>query len=326
MGKEAKKKPNKNSNKQTTEEKSVKETKKDGKNKYNFLYKILMNKKARIIIPIIVLLVILGPILISLNLDVIDLTSASETESKAELYIEQGTVQVKPDGKSWTEAKNGTLLFQSDSVKTGESTSAYIIFFESSIIWLDNNTEVSIKEIIDEDETSMTIKQDAGRTWSTVSKISGIDSYKVETPTTIASVRGTSFDVYLLPDGTTRISVGFGIVNVTRTDKGTFVDSTPVDQNETVIIYPDKFDKPLEKEPIIKDAWVLRFIEKDKETLEKEKLIIYQKLEPYIPMLKEDYNLTDEIIEAFIDGYLLGYYDDIPSEAQEMIDNLLDLS
>lgn len=325
MGKEAKRTREKKTNKKTTEEKPKKDVVKDNNNKYSSLNKILANKKARIIIPIIVLLVILGPILFSLNLDVVDLSSASESKSKAELFIEYGNVQVKTEGKSWTKAENGTLLYQSDSVKTADDTSAYIVFFESSIIWLDSNTEVTMKEIIDDDETIISIEQDAGRTWSTVSKISGIDSYSVETPSTIASVRGTSFDFYMLPNGTTIISVGFGIVNITRIDKGAIVDSISVEQNNTVIIYPDKFDVPLDKEPIKKDEWILKFLEKDIQALEKEKQIIYDRIKQYIPQLQERYNITEEEIDALIEGYLLGYWD-IPSDAPDWILDLFKFS
>ena len=41
-------------------------------------------------------------------------------------------------------------LYESDSIKTGEDTSASIILFKSSIIRLDNNTEVTIGKLIQE--------------------------------------------------------------------------------------------------------------------------------------------------------------------------------
>ena len=131
------------------------------------------------------------------------------------------------------------LLCQSDSIKTGENTSASIILFESSIIRLDNNTEITIKEILQQEgKTSVKIKQDSGRTWNTVLRMSGIDDYEVHTPTTVASVRGTSFDVWVrifdipIEDGNLTylvdIGVGRGIVLISRLLDGQVVDSIEI--------------------------------------------------------------------------------------------------
>ena len=154
-----------------------------------------MRKKFLFILPVIIILCIIGVIWFALGPGVV------KAESKAQLIIESGTVQVKHAGESWISAENGMILYQSDSVKTGDNASASLILFESSIIRLDSNTEVTLREIIQQEgETSVKIEQDLGRTWNTVRNISGIDNYEVQTPTTIASVRGTSFGVFIIPN------------------------------------------------------------------------------------------------------------------------------
>ena len=155
-----------------------------------------MRTRFPIIISIIIIICIIGFAFVLLS-------PASESIS-AQLIIDSGTVQLKHAGESWITAENGMLLYQSDSIKTGDETSASIVLFQSSVIRLDSNTEVTIQELIKkEGETSVSLKQDAGRTWNTISKISGIDDYDVQTSTTVASVRGTAFDVNIKPDGKT---------------------------------------------------------------------------------------------------------------------------
>jgi len=133
-------------------------TSKKGRNKFLFIIPIIII----ICIIAIVLFVVMSPQVV-----------------KAQLIIESGDVQVKHEGGSWSTAENGMLLYQSDIVKTGDNTTSSIILFESSIIRLDSNTEVMLKKIIQEaDKTSVTIQQDAGRTWNTVLKVSGIDVFR----------------------------------------------------------------------------------------------------------------------------------------------------
>ena len=122
---------------------------------------IIMRKKFLLIIPVIVILCIIGFVWF------IQTPSVSADVVTAQLVIEYGDVEVKHTGESWITAENGMLLYKSDSVKTGDNTSASVILFESSIIRLDSNTEITLQEILQEaGKTSVTIQQDAGRTWN----------------------------------------------------------------------------------------------------------------------------------------------------------------
>jgi len=231
------------------------------------------------------------------------------------------------------------LLYQSDSIKTGDNTSASIVLFESSIIRLDNNTEVTIQEILQQEgETSVKIKQDSGRTWNTVLKMSGIDDYEVHTPTTVASVRGTSFDVNIV-NYLVNVGVGRGIVIILRLLDGQVVDSLEVDEDEAVTVDPDELDLPLEIKPFEKDGWILKNQQKDEEISNidsfdwgegtafgmKIKMELYERIEQYIPELKDLYGVTDEELDVLIDGYLLGYYD-LPPETPDWIRELIEIS
>ena len=275
-----------------------------------------MQKRYLIIIPIIVIICIIA---------LLWFTQTSESVT-AQLIIDSGTVQVKHEGGSWTAAENGILLSSSDAIKTGPNTSASVIFFESSIIRLDSNTEITIQQIIQQDEEiSIRIQQDAGRTWNTISKISGIDDYEVQTPTTVASVRGTAFVVIVEPNGTTYYGVSHGILNVSSVSNGVIQGSIDVSGNESVIVYVDMIGKTLEIKPFDIDDWVLENLLEDEQLLLDIKAELYSRLEPYIPELKEEYGVTDEELEVLLDGYIQGYFD-LPPETPQWIRDIIELS
>ena len=251
--------------------------------------------------------------------------SSDATTARAELIIDSGTVQVKHSGESWISAENGMDLYESDSVKTGDDSSASIILFKSSIIRLASNTEVTLKDIIEEEETSVTIEQDAGRTWNTVQKMSGIDNYEVQTSTTVASVRGTSFDVYILANGNITITVGNGTVNVTTYEDGEIVSSIEVPEYLYVTIDPKYLDKMPELKPYEVDEWILENLQKDEEFRADLREELYSRIEPFIPELKETFGMTDEELDVLIDGYLSGYFE-IPSDAPDWAKKLFEFS
>jgi hypothetical protein len=286
-----------------------------------------MKKISLVILPIIIILILIAFMWFTQSSNVIT----------AQLIIESGTVDIKHAGGSWISAENGMILSESDSVRTGNNTYASVVLFESSIIRLDSNTEITLQEFIQEaGDTNVKIKQDAGRTWNTVLKVSGIDDYEVQTPTTIASVRGTSYDVHLYDDSQTEIGVSIGTVLVSSVQNGQIIDTIEVNKDEAVTIDPDTIGQPLEIKPFEKDDWVLLNQQKDEDIIEfglsmyigqtinvKEEL--YKRIEPYIPQLKEQYGVTDEELEVLINGYLKGEFD-LPPETPNWIREIIELS
>lgn len=311
----------KNDNNKTKENEKAKSEPMEKK----FLLSKPMGKRFLMIIAFIVILSIIGfAWSTTLNPDMF--TDVSTSEFKAQLFIDYGNVQVKHAGESWTSAENDMDLYQSDSVKTGDNTSASVILFESSVIRLDSNTEVTLQEIFQQEgETNVKIEQDSGRTWNTVTKISGIDNYEVQTPTTVASIRGTAFVVIVESNGTTYYGVAHGILNVSSVSNGTIQDFIDVSGNESVIIYIDMVNKSLEIKSFDKDDWVVENLLKDEEFRGDVKEELYNRIGPYIPELKETYGITDKEFDVLIDGYLKGYYD-LPPETPAHVRDLFELS
>jgi len=232
------------------------------------------------------------------------------------------------------------LLYQSDIVKTGDNTTSSIILFESSIIRLDSNTEVMLKEIIQEaGKTSVTIQQDAGRTWNTVLKVSGIDDYDVQTPTTVASVRGTSFDVYIQLDNITvgvgrgvyiqldniTVGVGRGVVFISKIIGGNVLDTIELKMNEAVSIFGDDIDQILKLKEFLKDNWVLKNLEEDEGFKSDVKEELYKRIDPYIDDIKDRWDVTDEEFDVLVTGYVNGNFD-LPPDTPDWIKDLMELS
>jgi hypothetical protein len=282
-----------------------------------------INKKLRLIIPIIVIICIIGLVWIFFISD-----SAKADDQIAQLVIESGTVQVKHAGESWTIADDGMYLYESDSIKTGDNSLATIIFFKSSVIRLDSNTEVTIKELIhDADDKGASIQQNAGRTWSTVTAASGMENYNVETPTAVASVRGTSFDYYILANGTIIISVANGNVSITVFREGEVAHTIEVPETLAVIIDPYDLDEPPKTYPYTEDDWIRENIGKDEELYEDLREELWRRIEPFLSDLREllDGDPTDEEIEALIDGYLSGVWD-LPDDAPDWAKDLFEFT
>lgn len=276
-------------------------------------------KKLLPIFTIIVIVCIIGIIWLVLN------PSVEAEEVNAQLVIDSGTVQVKHEGGSWTSAENGMLLYQSDSVKTGDNSSASIILFETSVVRLDSNTEVTIDELTQQEETNVLLSQDSGRTWNTISKMSGIDDYEVQTPTTVASVRGTAFVVIVEENGTTYYGVSHGVLNVSSISNGVIQDQIDVSGNESVLVIINLINESLEINPFEMDEWVLENLLKDEQFVEDLMDELYTRIDEYIPDLKAEYGINDEELDALLEGYILGYLE-LPEDSPDWIKELFDFS
>ncbi len=110
-----------------------------------------------------------------------------------------------------------------DTVKTGPKSETIVTFPNGSELRFDENTEIKIK---DATVDKVSISQTLGRTWSRVVKLMGNQNYEVETPTALATVRGTSFAVTLddifVDEGL--VAVGTQLVQAGFSTKGKIPD------------------------------------------------------------------------------------------------------
>jgi len=270
-----------------------------------------MKKIIFLILPIIIIICVAVFVWFALKPEVI----------RAQLIIESGTVEIKHGSGTWISAENGMLLYESDSVKTGNNSSASIIFLKTSIVRLDSNTEVTLEKLIKEEETSITLHQDSGRTWNTVYKISGIDNYEIQTPTTVASVRGTAFVVIVWENTSTYYGVSHGILNVSSISNGVIQDSIDVSGDESIFVFIDMVNESLEIVPFEMDEWVIENLLKDQQFVDDLKVELYLRIKDYIPKLQAEFNISEGEIDALLEGYILGYFE-LPSDTPGWIKDL----
>jgi len=126
------------------------------------------------------------------------------------LSITEGSVFVMKAGTdNWIEAQVGMSLEPGDTVKSGDSSSAEITFFDGTTIELQPGTEIEVVSLdisTDTGSTTITLEQTIGTTISRVTKLLDPASrYEVETPTGVAAVRGSVMIVRVFEDSTTWI-------------------------------------------------------------------------------------------------------------------------
>ncbi len=107
------------------------------------------------------------------------------------VYIENGTVEVDT-GNGWQPATDEMELAQGAHVRTKDNSEATVVLLEGEVMHLQPNTEIKLDQI---SNNKIKILQLAGETLNKVTKISGITEYSVETPSTVATVRGTEFAI-----------------------------------------------------------------------------------------------------------------------------------
>jgi hypothetical protein len=156
-------------------------------------------------------------------------STSAGTTGNFTLIKESGEVFFKEGTNSYTQLDADEKDLSSESfVKVGTGA-AHVLLANNSLISLDNNSEIQIKT----DSTGTNINQLAGSTWNRVKKLTSGESYKVQTPSALATVRGTKFGVELNKKNPRDLS-GFytveGTVNVGQLGK----DNQEVTKDEVV--------------------------------------------------------------------------------------------
>lgn len=214
------------------------------------------------------------------------------------LRIESGKAEVDT-GNGWKPASNNMELGLNDKIKAVDGITT-LTLYESIIIELEPNTEIEIKELAKE---KVSVRQEKGSTWHKFTSVAGIKDYEVETPTTVATVRGTEFGVkYNQKTKETSVLVSEGKVNVKSKES-----SLEVKEFEKVIVKDEKIEKvpltPEDKEKI-QDA-ALNNLERLKklreELIQEHKFLIEKAVSMYGKGEKELRGYLDKVDTGEID-------------------------
>jgi len=167
--------------------------------------------KTKLIISLVIILIVIGAAFFMF---------VPEKAAAALLYIEEGTVEINT-GKGWTAASDEMKLKENTEVRTGEGK-ATIVLHDSEILRLEPNTHIKLNDL---DQENIQIKQESGSTWNKVMKMTGTKGYEVETPNTVATVRGTEFAV-IVEEEVSEVALETGNMDIFQTEDGEKVGET----------------------------------------------------------------------------------------------------
>ena len=113
-----------------------------------------------------------------------------------------GEVQIqKAGGKSWTAAEEGSALVAGDRVKVGKRSSVNLVMEYGTLISLGEKTEFGVKRYdLEENIMKANLELALGKPKAKVGKLKKGSEFQVRTPTAVAAVRGTLFDLWVLKE------------------------------------------------------------------------------------------------------------------------------
>ena len=160
---------------------------------------------------------------------VLFLTAGPATAKEfATLHPLGGQVEVRPTGaQAFTEGGEGQTLQEGDTVRTGSDGRAEIEYFDGSLTRLDGSTTLVLEELASLPDVPgskvIRLDQTEGRTFNRVVALTDSESrFETETPTAVASVRGTAYVTWILPNGDVEYWVLEGALEV-ETETGEIV-------------------------------------------------------------------------------------------------------
>ena len=137
-----------------------------------------------------------------------------------------GKVEIMPIGeKDFFDLNSGSILSDGDKIRTGSKGFAAIIFIDDkSTLKLKENSEVIINGQRMASSISKKINMDEGTIRATIQKQNV--NFVIQTPTSVASVKGTDFWLVSDPENGDQIIGIEGIVGLTNSDTGQEIDVT----------------------------------------------------------------------------------------------------
>jgi len=141
-------------------------------------------------------------------------TGAAANAGIGTLTVKIGRVEIQRNGQTqYVPAEKGGLLFEGDKIKTGELARAAILLDDGSLIRLNANSELFLKDKKPGNQKSR-LQLMLGHLWAKVTKQE--NSLEIETPTAVAAIKGTQLELVFGPDGKTTLIVWDGIVDLSN--------------------------------------------------------------------------------------------------------------
>ena len=140
-------------------------------------------------------------------------------QPEAKITRIEGSAQVLKNGSSsWKTARLNMPLQVDDQLKSGSESLIEVTYHHGEIMRLAENTTFSIKK---SSTGAVSTRIPKGNVWVNMKKItSSAREFDVTTPTAVAAIRGTIFQMMSLPDSSADVAVFDGKVAVGLSDEG----------------------------------------------------------------------------------------------------------
>ena len=164
---------------------------------------------------LIVLLLVAGGVYLYLR------PGSNESDRAATVAVLNTAVDAQKGSSDFAPALDGDVLSNGDFVRSSKDGRAVLTFFDGSTLSVDPSSLVKVLTLnrLASGGIELLVEQTLGRSWAAVSKLKTPDSkFEIKTPTSVAAVRGTSFET-----------------NVTQNADGTFSVTFKVDDGEILV-------------------------------------------------------------------------------------------
>lgn len=131
---------------------------------------------------------------------------------KIEIFT--GAIFVTPQDSTETVATNNQAIAVGSTIRTNETGRGQVVFSTGTVVRVDHVSSFTITEA-DVTPQQTVIGINNGRVWSRVTKLLGKESFETQTPTVVATVRGTSYGHGILADGRNKLQATKRAVMVT---------------------------------------------------------------------------------------------------------------
>lgn len=162
----------------------------------------------------------------------------ASTEQRAVIKTMVGQVEVSlPKTTQWRPARIGMVVKTGSDIRTYVESGTDIELESGTVIKVGENTVVSMSKLLENKATGISntgMKVGTGKVWANVKKLTNTKSeFEFETPTAVASIRGTRLGVRVDIQGTS-VDVYEGLVMVREKSSGKTV---PVAMNTSAIVH-----------------------------------------------------------------------------------------
>lgn len=167
---------------------------------------------------------------------------------KLSYFTGKGKIYKTTEKKEY-DLKIDFLISSDDIIFTEKESKVEITLLENkTVITIFENSKLSLSQILNKNNDNSTVLSlFYGKIKLIISKITGKEEFIVNTPTGIASVRGTDFEVATSELGDSLIKVYEGKVQVYDDDEKYFVETI---ENETTIVEFNRKPQKIEKEKL----------------------------------------------------------------------------